>query len=221
MGYQFFPSLITMFLLDFLQINLAWKVTFSVLVVTDIKTFPLVWHVSLPRLNFSLHTILTSSPTRKLRLLNALRFVLPSQRAEPGPTPDCIFKPLVTSSHCSLSELDFNWHSKTNYPHFFTDDSTLPNAYSKTRVQQYLLFRPGHCSNALVVHTLLHWHRPSATQERERVSKPPKGQLHDQIRGSQVFLQTRDQTLPAVRDVDAGAIVGNQMAVHHYALRPQ
>ena len=54
----------------------------------------------------------------KLRLLNALRFVLPSQRAEVALSPSSIFQPLVTSSHCSLSEMDFNWHSRMN-PHIF------------------------------------------------------------------------------------------------------
>lgn len=93
MASQFFPSLITIFLLDFLQKDFAWKLTVLALFVTDIKTFPLVWHI---------------------RLLNALRFVLPCQRAEPGPTPNCIFKPLVTSSHCSLSEIDFNWHKSNS-----------------------------------------------------------------------------------------------------------
>lgn len=55
---------------------------------------------------------LTSFSLLQLRLLNALRFVLPCQRAKHGPTPDSIFQPLVTFSHCSLSEMDFNWHSK-------------------------------------------------------------------------------------------------------------
>ena len=112
MGYQVFSSLITMFLLDVLHISFAWKITIVAVIVTDIKTFPLVWHVSFASKTPPSNHIDVFS-TSKLRLLNALRFVLPSQRAEPGPTPISIFQPLVTSSHCSLSEMDFNWHSKT------------------------------------------------------------------------------------------------------------
>lgn len=47
MGYHFFPSIITVLLLDFLHTHLAWKLTVLVLIATDIKTFPLVWHASL------------------------------------------------------------------------------------------------------------------------------------------------------------------------------
>ncbi|KAM0801111.1 hypothetical protein BDR22DRAFT_888782 [Usnea florida] len=82
-----------MFLLEILHISLAWKLIILVLIMSDIKTFPLVWH---------------------LRLLNALRFVLPSQRAEVALSPSSIFQPLVTSSHCSLSEMDFNWHKSNS-----------------------------------------------------------------------------------------------------------
>lgn len=61
MAYQIFPSLITIFLLDLLQKDFAWKLTVLALFVTDIKTFPLVWHVSL--------LPLTPSFTPFLRLL--------------------------------------------------------------------------------------------------------------------------------------------------------
>ena len=125
MGYQVFSSLVTMFLLDVLHISFAWKVTIVAVIVTDIKTFPLVWHVSCAsKTPPSNHTDVFS--TSKLRLLNALRFVLPSQRAEPGPTPTSIFQPLVTSSHCSLSEMDFNWHSMTLHP-FHQRISSIPS----------------------------------------------------------------------------------------------
>ncbi|KAL9066002.1 MAG: hypothetical protein Q9161_007853 [Pseudevernia consocians] len=44
MGYQFLSSLITVLLLDFLHLNFAWKLTILALFITDIKTFPFVWH---------------------------------------------------------------------------------------------------------------------------------------------------------------------------------
>lgn len=61
MGYQLLPSLLTMCLVDVLQIPFAWKLTILALIITDIKTFPLVWHVS------PLCTM--TPPTAYLRLL--------------------------------------------------------------------------------------------------------------------------------------------------------
>ena len=46
MGHQFLLSLITICLLSFLRLTFAWKLIIIALIVTDIKTFPLVWHVS-------------------------------------------------------------------------------------------------------------------------------------------------------------------------------
>ena len=131
MGHQFLPSLISIYFLSFLRLTFAWKLTIVALIVTDIKTFPLVWHVSFSRsLTFSEPTSDHLLPPIQLRLLNALRFVLPSQRAKPGLTSDCIFQPLITSSHCSLGEMDFNWHSKGGIP--LPNTTTYANAQSPT-----------------------------------------------------------------------------------------
>ena len=147
MGHQFFPSFITIYLLSFLRLSLIWTLAIlSAVIVTDIKTFPLVWHVSfLPSLDipisdsYSDFLLLT-----KLRLLNALRFVLPSQRAKPYPTSDSIFQPLVTSSHCSLSEIDFNWHSKA-IPLYFQDHNVIIKIVSKVIAHA--------TAQSLIVHT--------------------------------------------------------------------
>ena len=48
----------------------------------------------------------------KVRLLNAFRFVLRSERSSTPMTPAHLFQPLITESHGSLMELDYNFHSK-------------------------------------------------------------------------------------------------------------
>jgi len=48
----------------------------------------------------------------KVRLLNAFRFVLRSERSRTPITPAQLFQPLITESHGSLMELDYNIHSK-------------------------------------------------------------------------------------------------------------
>ena len=154
----------------------------------------------------------------QLRLFNALRFVHPSQRAEHGPTPSSIFQPLITSSHCSLSEMDFNLHSKRSF--HLHGQFPLDYTHSK-RVQQHLLFRPRHRPNAPVMHPLLRWYRPSLSQTRQRRPQCPTRQLHNQARRRQMFLQTWDPPLRALRDVDSSLDLGNQMAVYHYAFHPQ
>ena len=48
----------------------------------------------------------------KVRLLNAFRFVLRSERSRTPITPAQLFQPLITESHGSIMELDYNIHSK-------------------------------------------------------------------------------------------------------------
>ncbi|KAK7751177.1 hypothetical protein SLS62_006861 [Diatrype stigma] len=52
-----------------------------------------------------------------MRLVNAFRFVLRTQRPAVAPSPQHIFQPLVTSSTAQLMEIDFNLH-KTNSSYF-------------------------------------------------------------------------------------------------------
>ena len=49
---------------------------------------------------------------RQVRLLNAFRFVLRSERSRTPITPAQLFQPLITESHGSLMELDYNIHSE-------------------------------------------------------------------------------------------------------------
>ena len=48
----------------------------------------------------------------QVRLLNAFRFVLRSERSRTPITPAQLFQPLITESHGSIMELDYNIHSK-------------------------------------------------------------------------------------------------------------
>lgn len=52
-----------------------------------------------------------------MRLVNAFRFVLRTQRPAVSPSPRHIFQPLITSSTAQLMEIDFNLH-KTNSSYF-------------------------------------------------------------------------------------------------------
>lgn len=55
--------------------------------------------------------IAMSDFSNQVRLLNAFRFVLRSERSRTPMTPDHLFQPLITESHGSLMELDYNIHS--------------------------------------------------------------------------------------------------------------
>lgn len=95
--------------------NSIWKLICIILIIINIKNVPLVWHVSS-----------MSSCTRsnwltnvcQIRLLNAFRHVLRSERSRVPMTPAQLFQPLITESHGSIMELDYNIHSKSHgYPH--------------------------------------------------------------------------------------------------------
>ena len=73
-----------------------WKVLLFTWIVANFKNFPLIYH---------------------LRLLNAVRFVLRSQRSPHGPTPQQLFQPIITSSKASLLETDCYLH-KSNSTYF-------------------------------------------------------------------------------------------------------
>jgi hypothetical protein len=47
----------------------------------------------------------------QLRILNAFRFTLKTQRPEITITPAQLFQPLITTSRTPLMEIDFNLHS--------------------------------------------------------------------------------------------------------------
>lgn len=52
-----------------------------------------------------------------MRIVNAFRFVLRTQRPRVAPSPKHIFQPLITTSTAQLMEIDFNIH-KTNSSYF-------------------------------------------------------------------------------------------------------
>ncbi|KAM0797218.1 hypothetical protein BDR22DRAFT_882274 [Usnea florida] len=81
---------------DTLVSSSIWKLLCIVLLLANLKNLPLVWHV---------------------RLLNAFRFVLRCERPRMAIGPEQLFQPLITESHGSLMELDYNIH-KSNSTYF-------------------------------------------------------------------------------------------------------
>ncbi|KAI1090210.1 hypothetical protein F5B19DRAFT_484697 [Rostrohypoxylon terebratum] len=77
-----------------------WFTLLCVFVATNMKNLPLMWH---------------------MRLLNAFRFVLRTQRPTVPLTPAHIFQPIITSSTAQLMEIDFNIH-KSNSSYFSDAD---------------------------------------------------------------------------------------------------
>lgn len=69
----------------------VWKLAFIVLALGNLKNLPLIWH---------------------LRLVNAFRFCIRSQRPKMKCGPNQIFQTLITESYTPLMEIDFNIHSK-------------------------------------------------------------------------------------------------------------
>ncbi|EXJ58285.1 hypothetical protein A1O7_05710 [Cladophialophora yegresii CBS 114405] len=76
----------------------AWKLFLLVVVLLNLKAFPLVYH---------------------LRILNGVRFVLRSQRHKPDIQPDQLFQPLVMSSRACQMEVDALGHKSNST--YFTD----------------------------------------------------------------------------------------------------
>ncbi|OTB05676.1 hypothetical protein M426DRAFT_10426 [Hypoxylon sp. CI-4A] len=73
-----------------------WFSLLCVFVVLNIKNMPFMWH---------------------LRLVNAFRFILRTQRPAVSLTPAHIFQPIITTSTAQLMEIDFNMH-KSNSSYF-------------------------------------------------------------------------------------------------------
>ena len=77
-----------------------WKLLLLASVLLNIKAFPFIYH---------------------LRLLNAVRFVLASQRPKRDVMPEQLFQPLITSSKACLIEIDVLGH-KSNSTYFADAD---------------------------------------------------------------------------------------------------
>jgi len=72
------------------------RVLVVLLVASNLKSFPLIWH---------------------LRIVNAFRFILNSQRPATPIGPEDLFLPIITTSHAPIMEVDFNGH-KSNSSYF-------------------------------------------------------------------------------------------------------
>lgn len=94
---------------DTLVPSSIWKLICIILILVNFKNLPLIWHVSAPIAD-RLSCYLTSCI--QVRLLNAFRFVLRSERSRTPMKPAQLFQPLITESHGSLMELDYNMHSE-------------------------------------------------------------------------------------------------------------
>ncbi|KAI2783749.1 hypothetical protein F4815DRAFT_457809 [Daldinia loculata] len=85
---------------NLIYLHLTWSTLWFTLlcffVVLNIKNMPFMWH---------------------LRLVNAFRFILRTQRPAVPLTPTHIFQPIITSSTAQLMEIDFNMH-KSNSSYF-------------------------------------------------------------------------------------------------------
>ncbi|PMD45805.1 hypothetical protein L207DRAFT_410181, partial [Hyaloscypha variabilis F] len=77
-----------------------WRLLALLLLLGNFKNIPLIWHANM-----------------QMRIVNAFRFVLRTQRPKVPVTSAQIFQPLITTSHAPIMEIDFNLH-KTNSSYF-------------------------------------------------------------------------------------------------------
>jgi hypothetical protein len=77
------------------------------IIATNLKNFPLIWHVS-DTLFYELLLLLTAE---QLRIINAFRFICKTQRSKVSIGPEQLFLPIITTSYTPLMEIDFNGHS--------------------------------------------------------------------------------------------------------------
>ena len=124
-----------------------WKLICILLILLNFKNIPLVWHVS--KIGSGDISRLTLAP--KVRLLNAFRFVLRSERSRTPITPAQLFQPLITESHGSIMELDYNIHSLSDHSYFAISIQWL----TVSRIKQHILSRRRHCSNPSHLHAIL------------------------------------------------------------------
>lgn len=112
--------------------SMVWKLAFVILAIGNLKNLPLIWH---------------------LRIVNAFRFCLRSQRPTVKFGPSQIFQPIITESHAPLMEIDFNLHSRS---YSILCNCTLTDFQ---RNQQFLFLRCRRCQNTLILHTLFRRNR--------------------------------------------------------------
>jgi hypothetical protein len=93
-------TVVYVFMANMCTFSTLWKLLLFCLIAANFKNFPLVYH---------------------MRLLNAVRWLLRSQRSPAGPKPEHLFQPIITSSRTSLLETDCNLH-KSNSTYFSDHD---------------------------------------------------------------------------------------------------
>jgi hypothetical protein len=86
-----------------------WKFAITVIILCNFKCLPLAWHVSARQL--LVFQMLWVTMRKQIRILRGYRYLLRSNRLK-RPVPEQLFQPLIISSGNSLTELDYNLHSK-------------------------------------------------------------------------------------------------------------
>ncbi|KAI1004835.1 hypothetical protein K3495_g3380 [Podosphaera aphanis] len=84
------------FLSQVWEVCTLWNVLFMLLLITNLKCVPFIWH---------------------MRILNGCTRTLKIQRPKASPTYAQIFQPLITTTQVPMMEIDFNMH-KTNSSYF-------------------------------------------------------------------------------------------------------
>ncbi|KAI1496100.1 hypothetical protein F5X99DRAFT_85864 [Biscogniauxia marginata] len=95
-GLQSSMPTITNTIYPHLTWSTLWFSLLCIFVVLNLKNMPFMWH---------------------MRLLNAFRFILRTQRPSVPLTPSHLFQPIITTSSAQLMEIDLNMH-KSNSSYF-------------------------------------------------------------------------------------------------------
>ena len=149
---------------DTLVSSSIWKLLCIILIFVNFKNLPFVWHVSARFVNFFLRRLCLTYRLQ-VRLLNAFRFVLRLERSRGAIRPAQLFQPLITESHGSLMELDYNIHSECLVYSRVLDPRS---DHSICRIKQHLLSGRRYCPNASHLHIVLGWNRAGEKKQRTR-----------------------------------------------------
>jgi hypothetical protein len=84
-----------------------WRLLVVLLILGNLKNVPLIWHVS--KCWSALFILFLMK--LQLRIVNAFRFCLRTQRPKTPVTSEQLFQPLITTTHAPIMEIDFNLHS--------------------------------------------------------------------------------------------------------------
>ncbi|KAK5081042.1 hypothetical protein LTR64_002145 [Lithohypha guttulata] len=112
---------------QYLNLSLLWNTLLILLIAINFKNFPFIYH---------------------LRILNAIRFVLKSQRSPHKLTPDHLFQPMITSSKAPITEIDVFGH-KSNSTYFTDVDIARTHLITTMFSHSIEKFRGGTTMNGL------------------------------------------------------------------------